>query len=135
MENEHGLLGMTDVVWNHTANNSKWLEEHPEAGYNIETAPWLESALELDNALLKFGNELASYGLPTTLSSVDDLNKVIVGVKQHVIIPLHLWQYYVVDVRRDTQRAVEAWSQAQTSIPKEDSALLLADWMASKPVL
>lgn len=119
MENEHGLLGMTDVVWNHTANNSKWLEEHPEAGYNIETAPWLESALELDNALLKFGNELASYGLPTTLSSVDDLNKVIVGVKQHVIIPLHLWQYYVVDVRRDTQRAVEAWSQAQTSIPKE----------------
>ena len=50
MENEHGLLGWTDVVWNHTANNSKWLEEHPEAGYNIETAPWLEPALELDNA-------------------------------------------------------------------------------------
>ena len=32
MEGQYGLMGMTDVVWNHTANNSKWLEEHPEAG-------------------------------------------------------------------------------------------------------
>jgi len=29
---EWGMLGMIDVVLNHTAHNSKWLEEHPEAG-------------------------------------------------------------------------------------------------------
>lgn len=29
---EWGMLGMMDVVLNHTANNSHWLEEHPEAG-------------------------------------------------------------------------------------------------------
>lgn len=29
---EWGMLGMMDVVLNHTANNSPWLEEHPEAG-------------------------------------------------------------------------------------------------------
>ena len=126
MENEHGLLGLTDVVWNHTANNSKWLEDHPEAGYNIETAPWLESALELDNALLKFGNELASYGLPTTLANVDDLNKVIAGVKEHVIKPLDLWQYYVVDVSRDTQKALEAWSQGNTSFPDKGLSATLS---------
>jgi glycogen debranching enzyme len=28
MEDQYGLLGLTDVVWNHTANNSKWLEAH-----------------------------------------------------------------------------------------------------------
>ena len=28
----YGLLHLTDVVLNHTANNSVWLEEHPEAG-------------------------------------------------------------------------------------------------------
>ena len=117
MEKEHGLLGLTDVVWNHTANNSKWLETHPEAGYNLETAPWLESALELDDALLKFGNELASYKLPTTLESMNDLDKVIGGVKEHVIEPLKLWQYYVVDVTRDVERAVTAWSQGRTSVP------------------
>ena len=119
MENEYGLLGLTDVVWNHTANNSRWLEEHPEAGYNIETAPWLESALELDTALLKFGNELASHDLPTTLKSMNDLNMIIVGVKEHVINPLNLWQYYVVDVKQDTERAVEAWSHAHVAIPDQ----------------
>ena len=119
MEKEHGLLGLTDVVWNHTANNSKWLEMHPEAGYNLETAPWLESALELEDALLKFGNELASYNLPTALESMDDLNQVIVGVKEHVIEPLKLWQYYVVDVRRDVENAMTAWSQGKTSIPEK----------------
>lgn len=29
---EYGLLSLTDVVLNHTANNSSWLIEHPEAG-------------------------------------------------------------------------------------------------------
>lgn len=114
IEQEHGLLGLTDVIWNHTANNSKWLEEHPEAGYNIETAPWLESALELDDALLKFGNELENYKLPTTLENMKDLDRVIAGVKTHVIEPLNLWQYYVVDVTRDVEKVVTAWSQGKT---------------------
>lgn len=29
---DYGLLSMTDVVLNHTAHNSPWLLEHPEAG-------------------------------------------------------------------------------------------------------
>ena len=119
MEKEHGLLGLIDVVWNHTANNSKWLETHPESGYNLETAPWLESALELDNALLEFGNDLANYRLPTILESISDLDKVIAGVKKHVIEPLKLWQYYVVDVTHDVEKAVTAWSQGKISVPKD----------------
>jgi glycogen debranching enzyme len=28
---DHGIISVTDVVWNHTACNSEWLEDHPEA--------------------------------------------------------------------------------------------------------
>ena len=32
---EYGLLSLTDVVLNHTANDSPWLSDHPEAGEYI----------------------------------------------------------------------------------------------------
>ncbi|MCJ1474632.1 hypothetical protein MMC13_003292 [Lambiella insularis] len=118
MEKNHGLLGLTDVVWNHTANNSRWLEDHPEAGYNINTAPWLESAWELDSALLKFSNDLRALGLPTTLNNVDDLLRVMEGIKTHVVGVLRLWEFYVLDVERDVHAVVAAWKKGDTSIPK-----------------
>lgn len=118
MEKEHGLLGLTDVVWNHTADNSKWLQEHPEVGYNVSTSPHLRAALELDNKLLEFSSKLASYGLPTTLTSVDDLVKVMDVMKEKVIAELKLWQYYVIDVKRDAEAAVASWVEGKISFPK-----------------
>ena len=118
MEKNHGLLGLTDVVWNHTANNSKWLEEHPEAGYSVETAPWLESALELDTALVNFSNKLRAIGLPTTLNNVDDLLQVMDGMKTHVIGALRLWEYYVIDVNRNAEAVVDSWAKNNVSVPK-----------------
>lgn len=109
MEKKYNLLALTDVVWNHTANNSKWLEEHPEAGYNVDTAPWLESALELDDALIKFGNNLATLGLPTEFKSVDDLLVVMNASRKHVIDAIRLWEFYVVDVKSETERIIEEW--------------------------
>ncbi|KAL4948978.1 hypothetical protein BDW69DRAFT_188767 [Aspergillus filifer] len=109
MEEKHSLLSLTDVVWNHTANNSKWLEEHPEAGYSVETAPWLEAALELDTALLKFGQDLQKYGLPTEFKTVDDLKTVMDGAKEHVFKDLRLWEFYVIDVEAAAQKVLEEW--------------------------
>ena len=120
MEREHGLLAMTDVVWNHTANSSKWLEGHPEAGYTVETAPWLEPALKLDTALLDFSDRLESLGLPTELKSMDDLYRIMDSVKTHVIDNLNLWQHYVVHVERQAQAAVEAWMEGRITYPDGD---------------
>ncbi|EAW08494.1 putative glycogen debranching enzyme Gdb1 [Aspergillus clavatus NRRL 1] len=109
MEKEYGLLSLTDVVWNHTAHNSKWLEAHPEAGYSVETAPWLEAALELDTALLEFGRELKKHGLPTEFKFEDDLLRVMTALREKVVSGIQLWQYYVVDVKADTRKIVEQW--------------------------
>ena len=117
MEDEHELLGLTDVVFNHTANNSKWLEQHPEAGYNMETAPWLESALELDNALLEYSDNLAKLGLPTNIQNGDDLSKVITGIKDHVLSNLRLWEYFAVDVKSDSEAIMSAWRSGKTKVP------------------
>jgi glycogen debranching enzyme len=117
MEDEYELLGLTDIVLNHTANNSKWLEEHPEAGYNVETAPWLESALELDNALIQYGEELESLGLPTEFKKMDDLLKVVDGIQEHVISKIQLWEYFAVDVESNSEAVVDAWKSGKTRLP------------------
>ncbi|GAM43277.1 Gdb1 homolog [Talaromyces pinophilus] len=115
MSKEYGLLALTDVVWNHTANNSKWLEEHPEAGYNVETAPWLEAALDLDTALLNYGNDLEKLGLPTEFHTVDDLLKVITGMRKHVIDAIKLWEFYVVDVKENAARIIKEWTTSSAT--------------------
>ncbi|KAL8836033.1 MAG: hypothetical protein Q9170_003078 [Blastenia crenularia] len=132
MEKNHGLLGLTDVVWNHTANNSKWLEKHPEAGYNLETAPWLEAALELDNALLQYGTDLAKYGLPTELKSADDLQRVMDGMKPHCLDLVNIWEFYVVKVTRDAQAAVDAWMSGITCADSQVEGA--KDWSLSQKV-
>ncbi len=117
MEEDHELLGLTDVVFNHTANNSKWLEEHPEAGYNVETAPWLEAALEMDDGLLEYSDKLESLGIPTDLKNGDDLNKAVEGIKKHVIDKIRLWEYFVCDVKADTQATIDAWKAGTVKLP------------------
>lgn len=98
---KHNLLSLTDVVWNHTSDDSPWLRDHPDAGYNAETAPHLKAAIELDKALLDYSDKLAELGLPTDLQSEADLNKVVGGIQQHVLDPLSLWQFYVLDKKSE----------------------------------
>ncbi|KAL9630498.1 MAG: hypothetical protein Q9164_006382 [Protoblastenia rupestris] len=77
----------------------------------------MESAFELDTALLEFGIDLEKYGLPTTLENTGDLSRVIAGMHEHVVKKLDLWQYYVVDVKQNTTDAMTAWSEGRTMIP------------------
>ena len=117
MENQHGLLSLTDVVWNHTAHNSKWIEEHPEAGYNAITAPHLESADDLDLALREFSNNMARLGYPTNIRNEDDIVKIIEGVKQHCISKIKLWEFYVLDTERDANAVVRSWKEGHVTFP------------------
>lgn len=122
LERNHSLLSLTDIVLNHTANNTKWLEEHPDAGYNLTTAPWLQSAYELDTKLLELGTKLRELGLPTILNSVDDLILIMDAIKTKVIAEIRLWEFYALDVDRDADAAVEAWVAGRTHVPDDSDA-------------
>lgn len=98
MKSKHGILSMSDVVWNHTAHNSEWLNEHPDAAYSPANSPHLVPADELERALLDLNKRLQEFGVPDELKSDADVAKLMEAVKQHVLGPLKLWQYYAIDV-------------------------------------
>ncbi|CAI4835347.1 CPA_1a_G0057570.mRNA.1.CDS.1 [Saccharomyces cerevisiae] len=104
------MLSLTDIVFNHTANNSPWLVEHPEAGYNHITAPHLISAIELDQELLNFSRNLKSWGYPTELKNIEDLFKIMDGIKVHVLGSLKLWEYYAVNVQTALRDIKAHWN-------------------------
>lgn len=105
VKKNHQLLGLSDVVLNHTANNSKWLRDHPDAGYNAETAPHLKSAIALERAILDF--DIESLGLPLLIKNNEDISTVLDGLDK-VIDGIDLWQFYVFDVKAAQEAVFKA---------------------------
>lgn len=52
------MLSICDVVLNHTANETPWLAEHPEATYNCSNCPHLRPAALLDALLARLTIEV-----------------------------------------------------------------------------
>ncbi|GAA6064028.1 hypothetical protein JCM10212_004260 [Sporobolomyces blumeae] len=119
---EWGLLGMIDVVLNHTAHNSKWLEEHPESGYSVASSPHLAGAVELDDAFIKLSGSLASLGLPTSLESASDLSKIMDHIENTLLPSLKLYEYYVLDVASHKAEFKSAWTKGGSKGSKSDAS-------------
>ncbi|RCK55614.1 Glycogen debranching enzyme [Candida viswanathii] len=116
--NDNDLLSLTDVVWNHTANNSAWLREYPDSGYNAATAPHLIPAIELDGELLEFSKNLKSLGLPTDVKSDRDLQVILDGINTHVLDKLRLWEYYVFNKREIVEELETSFTKNKHEISR-----------------
>ncbi|KAI0046033.1 glycoside hydrolase family 133 protein [Auriscalpium vulgare] len=111
---DYGLLSLTDVVLNHTADNSTWLEEHPEAGYSPLNFPHLTPALELDDAIIEFSGSLESRGLPTEVNSMGDVD-ALTNAFAEFIKPLNFYQFYVLDTQREKEGVKKALLASKTT--------------------
>lgn len=99
IRHENGILSVTDIVWNHTACNSSWLHEHPEAGYNLKTAPHLQPAFEIEEALLQFSDDIIQkYGKSGVIRTEEQLQEVMGVVKAKILPKVKIWEFYIVDV-------------------------------------
>jgi glycogen debranching enzyme len=119
---EQNIVCFIDVVLNHTAVNSDWLLEHPEAAYNLHNSPHFNVAWEFDKFLMDFSQafsrrEVAECPNAPYIANKRDLQAVMKALKGRVqSIPLY--QYFMYDketVRKQFEEALEVIDEAELS--------------------
>lgn len=73
------MASICDIVLNHTANESKWLVDHPESTYNCSNCPYMRPAYLLDAALYQFSANVSkglyeTKGIPREVCTEDHIN-------------------------------------------------------------
>jgi len=71
--------------------------------------------ISLDTAILEFSSNLRHLGYPTILNNMDDLLKIMEGIKTHVLGGLRLWEFYVLDVNNIVARVLSEWKAGNYS--------------------
>ena len=85
------------------------------AGYSPANTPHLTPALELDTAIIEFTSMMEEKGVPTHVSTEQDIDAIIDALGEHVKTK-KLWQFYVLDVEAEKVALVDAFS-SNTVIP------------------
>jgi glycogen debranching enzyme len=104
MEKKYGVVALGDIVWNHTSHDTPWIGEHPEAAYNTDNCPYLKPAAVVDIALHKLAVDLVAgkynskYGLYDTIRNEDDIGKLCNILKEEVLPPLRLWEFFIINI-------------------------------------
>ncbi|CAG9760960.1 unnamed protein product [Ceutorhynchus assimilis] len=108
MRKEWKVLSVCDIVLNHTANESEWIREHPEATYNCLNCPYMRPAYLLDAALHQFSMDVKKglyedRGIPPEVSTEDHLNAIRYHFRISVLDPLKLQELIIVDVNKNIE--------------------------------
>ncbi|ORX48579.1 glycogen debranching enzyme [Hesseltinella vesiculosa] len=95
----YDTLALSDIVWNHTSDNSAFLLDHPEAGYNLVNSPHLVPAYELDTALIELSGQMEQHGLAAQITSTKDIDTIMTYIRQHVLPDLRLYEFKIINVQ------------------------------------
>ncbi|RZF42594.1 hypothetical protein LSTR_LSTR001389 [Laodelphax striatellus] len=137
MRNDWKMLSICDVVLNHTANETPWLVEHPDATYNLVNSPHLKPAYLLDVALHTFSLEVAKgvwelSGIPSDVNEECHLGSIRYALLGSVLgkykIPelylLHV-DWHVAEFQRVARSRVPP--QPEVSTPTPSALKLIPD--------
>uniref|UniRef100_A0A915IB28 Glycogen debranching enzyme n=1 Tax=Romanomermis culicivorax TaxID=13658 RepID=A0A915IB28_ROMCU len=105
MKDEWGVLTISDVVYNHTSDDSPWLGEHPECAYNLKNSPHLRPAFLLCRILTQFGRQVAenfyeNRGLPALITTEDHLNAMRSILRDEILPPYKFSEFFQLNVDR-----------------------------------
>ncbi|KAL1498307.1 hypothetical protein ABEB36_009123 [Hypothenemus hampei] len=114
------VLSICDIVLNHTANESEWLKEHPEATYNCFNCPYLRPAYLLDATFYQFSMDVKNglyedKGIPSIVSTEDHLNAIRYHFKLSVLEPLKIHELFTVDINKYLQEFLTLARKASPS--------------------
>ncbi|KAH3757290.1 glycoside hydrolase family 13 protein [Pelomyxa schiedti] len=101
---EYNLVPLVDVLLSHTAENTLWLSDHPDAGFSLNSAPHLKKAFVLDTALKQFTHNIKSG----VHGSIDikvpaDIDNLIALFVSHYLPKIRLWEFYVLNARLEVE--------------------------------
>jgi glycogen debranching enzyme len=99
LENDWGMIFVQDVVWNHAARNSQWLQEHPECAFNCQNSPHLRPAYILDRALFHLSRDIsegkfADRGLPDVIDNDGHLGALAHILRSDILPSLRLHEFF-----------------------------------------
>lgn len=121
METEWSVLSMTDLVLNHTAVNSPWIEEHPECVYNLENSPHLVPAFLVDFTVWRMTqlcaqDKLQSKHIPPVLNKSDSHIAAVRNYLLEELKALNLHEFYQADVAVVSEE-FKQWLGKNASLP------------------
>lgn len=138
MRDEWKMLCITDIVLNHTANESPWLQEHPEVTYNCQNSPHLRPAYLLDRVLHRMTVEVAEgkwedRGIPVAIREEKDIEAIKNALHCTFLPQVKLHEFYTLDIdrivedfRRRISGHVSSTSQDKEE-PKKSNLVIIQD--------
>ncbi|XP_028161356.1 glycogen debranching enzyme isoform X1 [Ostrinia furnacalis] len=135
MRSDWKMLSICDIVLNHTANETPWLAEHPEATYNCSNCPHLRPAALLDAALARLSaavarGDLEPRGLPARLTEHAHLDALRHALDAQLVPEARLHELFQCDAAALVQ---EFYCLARNRVPPVTPAAEPADELRLLP--